>query len=64
MTVAPPVHEEQTPTAPESILDRCMVRRGNKVVAQVLVSWSNLPANLATWEDYWSLKEQFPGFDP
>lgn len=46
------------------ILDRRMVRRGGKAVSQVLIRWSNFLADQTTWEDYWSLKSQFPNFDP
>ncbi len=48
---------------PEKILDRRMVKRGNRAVAEVLVQWSNLPAESATWEDFWSIKQRFPSFD-
>ncbi|WMV42463.1 hypothetical protein MTR67_035848 [Solanum verrucosum] len=36
---------------PTTILDRRMVKRGNKPAVQVLVQWINLPEE-ATWEDY------------
>ncbi len=61
----PPSEEEEHPEVmPERILDRRMIKRGSKAVSQVLVGWSNLPDAQATWEDYWSLKMQFPNFDP
>lgn len=62
---APPTgEEEQLHVKPIEILDRRSIRRGNKAVTQVLVRWSHLPEDRATWEDYWSLKEQFSDFDP
>lgn len=33
---------------PESVFQRRMVQKGNKVVAQVLVKWVGLPADVAT----------------
>jgi len=47
-------------TAPELILDRRLVKKGNSAVPQVLVKWSKLPASSATWEDYYVVKQQFP----
>ncbi len=41
-----------------------MVKKGNRAVAQVLVRWSNLAEEDATWEDYWVIKAQYPQFDP
>ncbi len=49
---------------PEQILGRRLVPKGNRAITQVLVSWSNRSPGEATWEDYWRLKKQFPGFDP
>jgi hypothetical protein len=37
-----------------------MIRCGNTQVAQVQVKWSELPDELATWEDYTTLKQTFP----
>jgi hypothetical protein len=45
---------------PVQVLDRRQVARGNSQVAQVLVRWSELPDDLATWEDYKALKQVFP----
>lgn len=41
---------------PEKILQRRMVSQG----AQVLVKWSSLPTELATWENLGSLHQRFP----
>jgi hypothetical protein len=37
-----------------------MVRRGSDQVQQVLVKWNNLSAELATWEDYEALRQEYP----
>lgn len=47
---------------PESILQRWLVKKGGKVVAQVLVKWEGLSADDATWESYQALKVRFPDF--
>jgi len=46
--------------APEQILQSRMVRRGSDQVQQVLVKWNNLSAELATWEDYEALRQEYP----
>jgi hypothetical protein len=45
---------------PKAILDSIMVRRGDTEVARVLIKWSNLSPELATWEDREVLQQQFP----
>ncbi len=55
--------EGQLLAEPERALNRRMSKRGNQAVTEVLVKWTNLPEDSATWEDYWSLKRQFPAFD-
>ena len=37
---------------PVAILQRQMVKRNNVAAVRVLVQWSNLPPEDATWEDY------------
>ncbi len=49
---------------PEGILERRMVKKGNRAVTEVRVKWSNLPEEKATWEEYELLRRQFPAFDP
>ncbi|WMV14796.1 hypothetical protein MTR67_008181 [Solanum verrucosum] len=49
---------------PQEILERRMIKRGNKAVPQVLVQWSQLSKEDATWEDYNSMKLRFPDFIP
>ncbi|XP_070032730.1 uncharacterized protein [Nicotiana tomentosiformis] len=62
----PPVVDIADPQCPEPelVLQRRMVKKGNKVVAQVLVKWQGIPAHDATWEYYNELKIRFPHFDP
>ncbi|XP_070056785.1 uncharacterized protein [Nicotiana tomentosiformis] len=47
-----------------AILQRQMVKKNNAVVVKVLVQWSNLPPEDATWKDYHFIRPQFPDFDP
>ncbi|KAH0658676.1 hypothetical protein KY285_027214 [Solanum tuberosum] len=43
---------------------RHMVRNGNVVAVKILVEWSNLPPEDATWEDYNYIKAKFLDFNP
>jgi hypothetical protein len=45
---------------PEKILDSRWIQSGDADIAQVLVQWSNLSRELATWEDKEALQQQFP----
>jgi hypothetical protein len=45
---------------PQEILERRMVKKGNTVMPQIKVRWSNLPNDCTTWEDYYVLKKRFP----
>jgi hypothetical protein len=45
---------------PESILNRRLVKKGDSAVTQAHVQWSGLPAEMATWEDYYAIKARFP----
>ena len=36
---------------PELVLDRCLQRKNNRVVVQLLIKWHGWPLELATWED-------------
>ena len=49
---------------PATVLDKRIVKRNNQAVTQLLVVWSNLGPENATWEDYTVLQSQFPSFDP
>ncbi|XP_039053961.1 uncharacterized protein LOC120196156 [Hibiscus syriacus] len=49
---------------PAIVLDKQSVKCQNRPVTQLLIQWSNLSPENATWEDYSALKSQFPDFDP
>ena len=50
--------------APACILDRRMVKQGNRAVTEVLVQWTNGYPEDATWEKLTSIQQMFPTFDP
>jgi hypothetical protein len=45
---------------PMKVLSSRLVDHGGAQVSQVLIQWSQLPAELATWEDLEALKQLFP----
>ncbi|XP_070003119.1 uncharacterized protein [Nicotiana sylvestris] len=47
-----------------TVLGRRMIKRGNQVVAQVLIQWSNLLPEESTWNDFRFIKSQLPHFKP
>jgi hypothetical protein len=47
-------------TVPERILDRRLVNKGGAALPQVLIKWSTLPEDAATWENWDTLKARFP----
>jgi hypothetical protein len=47
-------------TEPEKVLDRRLMKKGNAALPQVLIKWTNLPEDTATWEDWETLKARFP----
>lgn len=47
-------------SVPLQILQSRGITKGSRLVQQVLVSWSGLPAELATWEDREALQQCFP----
>ena len=51
---------DATALQPEVILERRLVKKGNRAVPQVLIKWTGVPASSATWEDYYVLKTRFP----
>lgn len=44
----------------EYVLDRHLTKKGNTDVTQVLIKWSSLPDEFATWEDYYVVKNHYP----
>ncbi len=55
--------EGQLLSEPEKILSRRLCKRGNQAITEVLVKWKDLPEDVATWEEYENLQQQFPTFD-
>jgi hypothetical protein len=51
---------EAAAAVPEEILERRLVKKGNRAIPQVRISWSGLSSSSATWEDYHVLKQRFP----
>ncbi len=49
---------------PVKILERRLMKVGNEARTQVLVQWNNQGPKYTSWEDYWELKERYPGLDP
>lgn len=47
-------------TSPEKVLDWRLVKKGNAAISQVLIKWTNVPEESATWEDWDTLKAKFP----
>jgi hypothetical protein len=47
-------------SVPETILQRRTVMHGVNPGAQILVKWTHMPEELATWEDVEDLLQQFP----
>lgn len=54
------VHLDEVELEPGLILDRRLVKKGNQEIPQVLVKWSHLDEDSATWEDYNVVKHRFP----
>ncbi|XP_008668797.1 uncharacterized protein [Zea mays] len=45
---------------PEEVLESRLLRKGGKVISQLLIKWSNWPVSLSTWEDEEAIKQKFP----
>lgn len=45
---------------PCQVLNRCLVRKGSKMVEQVQVHWSGQEPTAITWENLQELKQRFP----
>ena len=52
--------EGQFLVKPIAILQRQLVQRANAAVVKLLIQWSNLPPEDATWEDFDFIKAMFP----
>ncbi|CAL5333729.1 unnamed protein product [Camellia sinensis] len=64
-TTLPPVGLEGTlQLEPMAVLDRRMVKRGNKAVVQWLVQWANSFPEDATWVDHSEIEAKYPQFQP
>jgi hypothetical protein len=50
----------QATLAPEVVLERRLVKKGNSVVPHVCVKWQGLPDTATSWEDWYVLKVIFP----
>lgn len=59
-TLLPTVDLAAEVLIPETVLDRRLVKKGNKAVPQVLVKWRSVPATSATWEDFYVVSKKFP----
>jgi hypothetical protein len=55
-----PLHTKDI--VPETVLQRRLVKKGGKAVPQALIKWTHLPAEAATWEDWYVLQARFPSF--
>ena len=48
---------------PHYILARRLIKRNNAAVPQILVKWTNLGEEDASWEDYYEIQNRYPQFD-
>ena len=62
-TIALPVHSQKGPIfEPAAVLDRKMVKKGNRAETKLLIHWKNLSPAEATWEFAFELRRRFPSF--
>ena len=59
--VPPPPDLSDGLQVPEKILQRRLYHRGSSTVPQLLIKWSGVDFELATWEDADYIVQQFPG---
>jgi hypothetical protein len=45
---------------PDEIMERQLVKKGGRAVPQVLICWSNICRDSATWEDLYVVRQHFP----
>ena len=51
---------EAIAVVPDQILDRRLIKKGNHAIPQVLITWTGLSKDVATWKDYHVVKTRFP----
>jgi hypothetical protein len=45
---------------PEQILDCRLSKKGNLAITQLLIRWTQLPQEMATWEGHNVVKQRYP----
>ena len=63
-TALPTVIQDCLVKEPESVLERRLVKQKGKATTQILIKWTNQPAEEATWEFLYDLLQKFPTFQP
>lgn len=53
-------HADSPSLVPVTCLDRMLIKKGNVAVIDVLVQWSGLPPELATWEPLRAMETRYP----
>ena len=56
--------QQQLKWEPLAVLDRKLVKRGNRAEAQLLIHWKHLSPAEATWEFASEIRKRFPSFLP
>ena len=54
--------QDDVKVQPQRICDERFIRRGNKKVPQVLISWEGWPETCKTWEHLGAIVDQFPRY--
>jgi len=52
--------DPSTELVPIAVIDSKIVEHGSSLVTKLLIHWSDLPATLATWEEYHECHRRFP----
>jgi hypothetical protein len=58
-TLHPPPQLDLADLEPEQILDSQLSKKGNSIITQLLIKWTQLPQEMATWEDHNVLKQRY-----
>ena len=58
-----PASSKSSLVQPQQVIDRRMVKKGNRANTQFLVRWKDLPLTEATWEDAEEFSWRFPQFN-